>query len=197
MKYLYIILFLLLSLIVFSNKAFSADMKEAYFAGGCFWCMEAPFENLDGVQAAVSGYAGGEEDSPSYKDVSSGSTGHREAVRVTYDAEIISYEKLLEVFWKQIDPTDDEGQFVDRGFQYTTAIWFVDESEKRLAENSKSDHETNGTFGAPIVTPILPFTTFHRAEEEHQNYYQTNKLKYKYYRSRSGRDKYLKKIWDK
>ena len=195
MKYLYIILLILISIMAFSSKTFSVDIREAYFAGGCFWCMEGPFEKLEGVEAAVSGYAGGREEAPSYEDVASGSTGHRETVRVTYDADIVSYEELLSVFWKQIDPTDKGGQFVDRGFQYTTAIFYTDEKERILAEKSKSFHEEKGTFGAPIITPIIPYTTFHSAEEYHQNYHENHKFRYKYYRSRSGRDEYLKKTW--
>lgn len=193
MKYLYTILLLTVFMSTFS---YSQDMKEAYFAGGCFWCMEAPFENAPGVEAAVSGFAGGEEEFPTYEEVASGSTGHREAVRVTYDADIISYEELLEIFWKQIDPTDNGGQFVDRGFHYTTAIFYSSDLEREAAERSKNYHEERGTFGDLIVTPILPLTTFYRAEEEHQDYYKNHKLKYKYYRKRSGRDEYLKKIWE-
>ncbi len=193
MKYLYTILILTTLL---SAVSYPQDMKEAYFAGGCFWCMEEPFESAPGVEAAVSGFAGGEEEFPTYEEVASGSTGHREAVRVTYDADIISYDELLEIFWRQIDPTDNGGQFVDRGFQYTTAIFYTSDLERGAAEKSKNFHEERGTFGDPIVTPILPLTTFYRAEEEHQDYYKNHKLKYKYYRNRSGRDEYLKKIWE-
>ncbi len=193
MKYLYTILLLTAFL---PAASYSQDMREAYFAGGCFWCMEAPFERTPGVEAAVSGFAGGEEEFPTYKDVASGSTGHREAVRITYDADIISYDELLDIFWRQIDPTDNGGQFVDRGFQYTTAIFYTSQIEKEAAERSKNFYEEKGTFGAPIVTPILPLTTFYRAEEEHQDYYKNHKFKYNYYRKRSGRDEYLKKIWE-
>ena len=193
MKYLYSILILTAAL---SMAVYSQDMKEAYFAGGCFWCMEPPFEKVPGVEAAVSGFAGGEEEFPSYKDVASGKTGHREAVRITYDADIISYEELLDIFWRQIDPTDDGGQFVDRGFQYTTAIFYTSDLEKVAAENTKNYHEEKGTFTDPIVTDILPLTTFYRADDEHQDYYKNHKFKYKYYRKRSGRDEYLKKIWE-
>lgn len=192
MKYIYIIILMLVSM-----TAYGAEMKEAYFAGGCFWCMEAPFEEVEGVQAAVSGYAGGEEESPSYKDVAAGKTGHREAVRVTYDAQKISYVELLDIFWRQIDPTDDGGQFVDRGFQYTTAIFYTSDEERELAEATKRDLETKGIHGGNIVTAIIPHTTFYRAEEEHQNYYRDHKIKYKYYRSRSGRDDYLEGVWGK
>lgn len=193
MKYLYSILLFTVTL---SMASYSQDMKEAYFAGGCFWCMEHPFEEAAGVEAAVSGFAGGEEESPSYKDVASGKTGHREAVRVTYDADVISYEELLDIFWRQIDPTDDGGQFVDRGFQYTTAIFYTSDVEMAAAESSKDLHEEKGTFTDPIVTEILPLTTFYRAGDDHQDYYKNHKFKYKYYRKRSGRDEYLKKIWD-
>jgi len=171
-------------------------MKEAYFAGGCFWCMEAPFEEVSGVEAAVSGFAGGTEESPTYKEVASGATGHRETVRITYDADIISYNELLEIFWRQINPTDDGGQFVDRGFQYTTAIFYTSEEERLAAERSKKFYEDEGRFTDPIVTPIISFTTFYRAEEDHQDYYKNHKFKYKHYRKRSGRDEYFKKIWD-
>lgn len=171
--------------------------KKAVFAGGCFWCMEPPFEKLDGVISAVSGFAGGKEINPSYHLVSSGSTGHVEAVEVTYDPEIVSYEDLLQVFWRQINPTDSGGQFVDRGFQYTTAIFYFDDEQKKAAELSKKQLKNNKKIKGKIVTPIKKFTTFYPAEDYHQDYYKKSTLKYKYYRYRSGRDQYIDDVWGK
>ena len=176
----------------------SSGLQKATFAGGCFWCMEPPFEKLDGVQSVISGYAGGAEENPTYKAVSSGRTGHLEAIQVTYDPEQINYKRLLEVFWMNIDPTDSEGQFVDRGQQYTTAIFFHNEQQKILAEQSKAQLDSSGIFEAPIVTPIRVFKNFYPAEDYHQDYYKKNLLtvsKYKYYRTLSGRDRFLREHW--
>ena len=172
-----------------------ADYETAIFAGGCFWCMEPPFEKLDGVIDAVSGYTGGTLENPTYEQVSSGSTKHIEAVKVVYDAEEISYEELLDVFWRQIDPTDSGGQFVDRGYQYTSAIFYKTEEEKKLAEESLKALEASGRFEEEIVTPIREASEFYNAEEYHQDYYIKSDVKYKYYRSRSGRDEFLNKVW--
>ncbi len=165
----------------------------ATFAGGCFWCMVQPFEQLDGVHAVISGYAGGEEKEPTYEEVASGQTGHVEAVQVVYDPDIISYQQLLDVFWRQIDPTDPGGQFTDRGYQYTTAIFYHDEEQRRVAEASRErlDHR----FARPITTRIEPFTTFYLAEEYHQDYHSEHPLRYRLYRSGSGRDSYLERTW--
>lgn len=171
------------------------DYHRATFAGGCFWCMEHPFDELDGVIDVVSGYIGGTKENPTYKEVSAGGTGHREAVQVVYDPEVISYEKLLYVYWRQIDPTDKDGQFVDRGDQYTTAIFYYSDEQKELAEQSKKDMNDSGIFGDKIVTKIIKATTFYRAEEYHQDYYKKNPIRYSYYRERSGRDEYLDSIW--
>jgi methionine-S-sulfoxide reductase len=173
----------------------SAAEKEAYFAGGCFWCMEPPFEKLPGVISVISGYAGGKVENPSYNEVSSGVTGHRETVKINYDNSIITYTELLYVFWKQIDPTDSNGQFVDRGFEYTSGIFYIDEDQKYQAINSKDQLEKSGKFQKKIVTDIIPFTNFYAAEDYHQDYYKKNNLRYKYYRYNSGRDKFLKSIW--
>ncbi|WP_461205366.1 peptide-methionine (R)-S-oxide reductase MsrB [Clostridium sp. DL1XJH146] len=170
--------------------------EAAVFAGGCFWCMESPFEKLDGVKAVVSGYTGGDVVNPTYSEVSSGGTGHLESVFIIYDPEIVSYHVLLDVFWKQIDPTDAEGQFVDRGEQYSTAIFYKDEEQKRIAQISKKQLEETNIFEQPIVTKIISFNEFYIAEEYHQDYYLKNNLKYKYYRNASGRDDYLQEIWD-
>jgi peptide methionine sulfoxide reductase msrA/msrB len=181
--------------IVVFNLSFSKT-QQAIFAGGCFWCMEAPFEKLTGVSEVYSGFTGGDEKNPTYKDVANGKTGHREAVLVLFDDEKISYNKLLEVFWKQIDPTDANGQFVDRGFQYSTAIFYLNEEQKKLAEISKKNLEKLNLYDKKIVTPILPSKEFYKAEEYHQNFYKTHSIKYNYYRYRSGRDQFLKKIWE-
>ncbi len=165
----------------------------ATFAGGCFWCMEPPFEKLKGVSDVVSGYVGGTGENPTYEDYAS--KGHIEAVQITYGPSIISYNTLLDVFWRQINPTDAGGQFVDRGPQYRSAIFYHNEEQKSLAEKSKADLEKSGKFDKPIVTEILDASTFYKAEDYHQDYYKKNPIRYKYYRSRSGRDEYLEKIW--
>ena len=157
--------------------------------------MEPPFEKLDGVDDVISGYTGGTTVNPTYKEVSSDTTGHIESVRFSYDPEVVSYEKLLDVFWRQINPTDDGGQFVDRGSSYVTAIFYHTEEQKRLAEESKAALERSGRFDGPIVTPIRPAVTFYEAEDYHQDYYKKRPLRYKIYRSGSGRDRFLKKAW--
>ncbi|GAB4390719.1 MAG: peptide-methionine (R)-S-oxide reductase MsrB [Thermodesulfovibrionales bacterium] len=175
----------------------AAGLEKAVFAGGCFWCMEPPFEKLDGVVDVVSGYTGGHKVNPTYKEVSSGGTGHVEAVEITYDPSKVSYEELLEVFWRQIDPTDGGGQFVDRGTQYRSAIFYLDERQKDLAEKSRDRLAASGRFERPIVTEILPASAFYRAEDKHQDYYKKSTISYKYYRFRSGRDQFLDKVWGK
>ena len=168
---------------------------SAVFAGGCFWCTESDFEKVDGIVDAISGYTGGHVDNPTYKQVSAGGTGHIEAVKVIYDPSKISYEKLLEVLWRHIDPTDPGGQFVDRGSQYQSAIFYANDREKRLTETSRKRLAESGRFEKPIVTAILPLGKFYPAEEYHQNYYKKNPIRYKWYRSGSGRDQFLKKAW--
>ncbi|MBI9083649.1 MAG: peptide-methionine (S)-S-oxide reductase MsrA [Desulfobacterales bacterium] len=169
--------------------------KTAVFAGGCFWCTESDFEKIDGVVEVVSGYSGGRVENPSYEQVSAGGTGHVEVVRVTYDPARISYEDLLEVFWRHVDPTDPGGQFADRGAQYRSLILYGDETEKRLAEASKDRLARSGHFAKPIATEILPLGAFYEAEDYHQDYYKKNPLRYKWYRSGSGRDRFLEKAW--
>jgi peptide methionine sulfoxide reductase msrA/msrB len=171
------------------------DMKIATFAGGCFWCTEADFEKTDGVVKVISGYTGGKKENPTYEEVSAGKSGHVEAIQVYYDPAKITYEGLLEVFWRHIDPTDNGGQFVDRGGQYRSAIFYRDEEEKRLAEKSKETLEKSGKFPKPIATEILKLSKFYPAEEYHQDYYKKNPLRYQYYRSGSGRDQFLKESW--
>lgn len=169
--------------------------KVATFAGGCFWCTEADFEKLPGVVKVVSGYTGGHKEDPFYKEVSAGTTGHVEAIQVFYDPEKISYNELLDYFWRHIDPTDAGGQFVDRGSQYRSAIFYHNEEEKRLAEKSKEKLDNSGRFKKPIVTEIIPFMKFYEAEEYHQDYYKKHPWKYKFYRNDSGRDKFFKEVW--
>lgn len=173
----------------------SEATASAVFAGGCFWCTESDFEKVDGVIEAISGYTGGHFNNPTYQQVSGGGTGHVEAVKVIYDPAKINYEKLLEVFWQHVDPTDPGGQFVDRGLQYRSAIFCANEREKHLAEESKQRLETSGRFNKPIVTDILSLGDFFPAEDYHQDYYKKRPIRYKWYRSRSGRDQFLKKAW--
>ena len=171
--------------------------ETATLAGGCFWCVESDLEPLPGVKEVISGYTGGHKTNPAYKEVSSGTTGHKEAVQVIFDPKQISYSEVLDAFWKKINPLDGEGQFVDRGFQYSTGIFYHTEEQKQLALQSKKELETRGPFnGKKVVTPIRPFTVFYRAEDYHQNYYKENPLRYKFYRYRSGRDQFLAKTWE-
>ena len=167
----------------------------ATFAGGCFWCMEPPYDKLDGVIATVSGYTGGSKVDPTYEEVSAGGTGHTEAVRITYDPAKVSYERLLEVFWHNVDPLDAGGQFCDRGDQYRTGIFVHDEEQRRLAEASKRALEDSGRFDQPIVTEIVAAGAFYPAEDYHQDYYETNPIRYKFYRWNCGRDARLTQLW--
>jgi peptide methionine sulfoxide reductase msrA/msrB len=171
------------------------ELEIATFAGGCFWCMEPPFEMLDGVQTVTAGYTGGDVENPGYEEVTTGTTGHYEAVQITYDAEKISYEELLDVYWKQIDPTDVGGQFADQGPQYRTAIFYHDKTQKELAEKSKLQLESSGRYDKPIATQILPYSTFYPAEDYHQDYYKKNPTRYELYKKGSGREGYLKEAW--
>ena len=173
----------------------SGNLKKATFAGGCFWCMEPPFEKLDGVIDVTSGYSGGETENPTYKQVISGKTGHLETVQIIYDPAVISYEKLLEVFWRNIDPTDKGGQFADRGSQYGTAVFYHDDKQKELAEESRIKLSRSGKFDRPIITEIRPYTHFYPAENYHQNYYKTHSLHYNLYKKGSGRERFLEKKW--
>ncbi len=176
-------------------KAGPKNLKTATFAGGCFWCIESDFEKVDGVVEAISGYAGGHRQDPTYREVSAGGTGHTEAVQVHYDPDKISYKKLLDVFWRHMDPTDAGGQFVDRGSQYRPAIFYHDAEQKRQAEEAKAELEKSGRFSKPIVTEIVPLAEFYTAEDYHQDYYKKNPLRYKLYRFGSGRDQFLQKKW--
>ncbi|HDP24336.1 MAG TPA: peptide-methionine (S)-S-oxide reductase, partial [Deltaproteobacteria bacterium] len=170
-------------------------LEKATFAGGCFWCIESVFEKIDGVRDVISGYTGGTGSNPTYEEVSTGKTGHLEAVQVSYDPLKVSYRDLLDVFWRQIDPTDKGGSFVDRGSQYRSAIFYHNDEQKKLAQESREALERSGKFDKPIVTEILEAAEFNPAEEYHQDYYKKNPIRYKFYRSNSGRDQYLKKTW--
>jgi peptide methionine sulfoxide reductase msrA/msrB len=202
------VIIVITSLVLFSyqvrdrNEKMEKQMSDkpqktttAVFAGGCFWCTESDFEKVDGVIEAISGYTGGHVANPTYKQVSKGGTGHVEAVKVVYDPAKITYEKLLAVFWRHIDPTDGEGQFVDRGSQYRSVIFYANEEEKRLAEASKKSLAASGRFNRPIATDILPLDTFYPAEDYHQDYYKKNSIRYRWYRYGSGRDQFLEKVW--
>jgi len=167
----------------------------ATFAGGCFWCMEPPFDKLDGVISTISGYTGGTQPNPTYEQVSSGRTGHAEAVQVTYDPSRVSYEKLLDVFWHNIDPTVKDRQFCDVGSQYRSAIFVHDAGQRRAAEASRAELERSKPFKAAVVTPIVDAGVFYPAEDYHQDYYQKNPIRYRYYRAGCGRDARLQELW--
>ena len=196
-----------LSLIGFVPIAFAAQAQDgkqasmnprfekATFAGGCFWCVEAPFEKLPGVVTVTVGYTGGHLKNPTYEQVSAGGTGHAESVQIVYDPKVVSYEKLLDVFWHNIDPTAIDRQFCDSGHQYRSAIFYHSTQQEHLARNSKEALEKNKLFPGGIVTEIVPAGEFYRAEEYHQQYYKKNPLRYKFYRSGCGRDLRLKELW--
>ncbi|MBI3755474.1 MAG: peptide-methionine (S)-S-oxide reductase MsrA [Deltaproteobacteria bacterium] len=169
--------------------------EKATFAGGCFWCMEPPFASLKGVMSITVGYTGGHKKNPTYEEVSSGVTGHAEAIEILYDPAQITYSELLDVFWRNIDPITPNRQFVDVGTQYRSAIFYHTEEQRRLAEESKAKLEKSGKFDKPIATEITSATAFYKAEEYHQKYYKKNPIRYKFYRYNSGRDQYLKKTW--
>ncbi len=177
------------------TAAVSANTELAIFAGGCFWCMEPPFEKLPGVLAVTSGYTGGQQSHPTYHQVSAGGTGHAEAIEIVFDPVQVSYPQLLEILWMNIDPTDGSGQFVDRGNQYRSAVFYLNEEQRLLAETSKQALDKSGRFDKPIVTEIVPASTFYPAEEYHQDYYKKNPLRYKFYRYNSGRDRFLDEEW--
>ena len=206
MKRLFTPGFLALSALLMTVAAGTGDAKaappaqgrqlaKATFAGGCFWCMEGPFDKLDGVVSTTSGYTGGTRKNPTYEEVSSGGTGHTESVQVVYDPSKVSYQKLLEVFWHNVDPLVRNRQFCDIGEQYRSAIFYHDETQKRLAEASKA--EIQKRFKQPIQTEIMAASAYYPAEEYHQDYYKKNPLRYKFYRSGCGRDARLEELWGK
>jgi len=211
MKQLAILLLILLATslvtVVAANKK-DEDMTEtkqtaavpthtemAIFAGGCFWCMEPPFEKQPGVLSVTSGYTGGQKLNPTYHEVSTGGTGHTEAIKIIFDPAQISYPQLLDILWMNIDPTDGNGQFVDRGNQYRSAVFYLNEEQRLLAEASKQALGKSGRFNRPIVTEIVAASTFYPAEDYHQDYYKKNPLRYKFYRYNSGRDRFLDQEW--
>jgi peptide-methionine (S)-S-oxide reductase len=177
------------------EKTSPAGLAKATFAGGCFWCMQKPYDDLAGVVSTTVGYAGGTKKNPTYEEVSSGATGHAESVQVVYDPAKVSYVKLLDVFWHNVDPLAKNGQFCDHGTQYRTAIFFHDDMQKRAAEDSRKAIEASGRFKLPVVTEIVPAGTFWPAEDYHQSYYKKNPIRYKIYRSGCGRDARLKELW--
>ena len=186
----------LIPLFSLASTSVSLALDKAYFAGGCFWCMEAPFEKEPGVLSVISGFTGGHKPSPSYKDVSNGQTGHTEAIEILFDSNKTSYTRLLEIFWRQVDPTDNKGQFVDRGYQYRPGIFYVNDQQKTLAEKSRDELVRKKIFNCPLTIEITRFKSFHPAENYHQDYYKKNPLRYHYYRYRSGRDQFLEKAWN-
>lgn len=179
---------------IYVNKE---NIETATFAGGCFWCVESDFEKVDGVVAVISGYSGGQVKNPTYEDVSAGGTGHLEVVQVHYDPDTITYEALLDIFWRHVDPTDPGGQFVDRGPQYRTAIFYHTQEQRRAAEASKKELDASGKLDKAIATEIIKFSEFYEAETYHQDYYKKNPIRYKFYRTGSGRDRFLKSRWGK
>ncbi|MEE9259258.1 MAG: peptide-methionine (S)-S-oxide reductase MsrA [Nitrospinaceae bacterium] len=207
-KYNFPLIMVLFGLLVFALTGFSVSAGDnekgsklsgnvviATFAGGCFWCMETPYEKLPGIQKVISGFTGGQKKNPAYKEVAGGKTQHVEAVQVYYDPDQISYNDLLEVFWRNINPTDGGGQFVDRGKQYTTGIFVHSEEQKKLAERSKDRLEKSKRFKKKIVTGIYPASAFYPAEEYHQDFYKKSPIRYNIYRAGSGRDQFIEKVW--
>lgn len=186
---------LTITLMGFATVVAASGLEKATFAGGCFWCMEHPFDQLPGVVSVTSGYTGGHTKDPTYEEVSAGGTGHAESVQIVYDPSRISYEKLLDVFWHNIDPTVKDRQFCDSGHQYRSAIFYHNEEQHRLALLSKAALEKNKPFKGPIVTEIVQASTFYPAEEYHQHYYRKNPVRYKFYRYTCGRDQRLKELW--
>jgi methionine-S-sulfoxide reductase len=178
-----------------NEKTENNKLETATFAGGCFWCMQPPFQKLNGVVSTAVGYTGGRKENPTYEEVCSGRTGHTEAIQVTYDPSQVTYSELLDVFWRNIDPTDYNGQFADKGSQYRTAIFYHNEEQRSLAEASKEELEKSGKFSKPIATEIVPASKFYEAEDYHQEYYKKDPYRYKSYSYFSGREPYLKETW--
>jgi peptide methionine sulfoxide reductase msrA/msrB len=172
------------------------QLERATFAGGCFWCMVQPFEEMPGIEKVVSGYTGGHTENPTYKEVCTDTTGHYEAVQITFNPELFPYRKLLEIFWQQIDPTDPGGQFGDRGSSYKTGIFYHNEKQREEAEASKRELAASGKFSRPIATEIMPASAFYEAEEYHQDYHKKNPTHYKMYRHGSGRQAFIERNWD-
>lgn len=198
MKRFFVLFFALGGLVMTNDAASATKLETATFAGGCFWCMETPFEKIPGVKEVVSGYTGGRTENPTYEQICTGTTGHAEAVQVTFDPAKVSYDRLLDAFWRNIDPTTKDAQFADRGTQYRTAIFTHSDEQRKAAEASKDRLAKSGKFmGRPIVTEITPASTFYRAEEYHQNYCRKNPVRYNAYRIGSGRAGFLERLWGK
>ena len=178
-----------------ASAAADGGLAVATFAGGCFWCVESDFDQVPGVVDTISGYTGGTVENPTYRQVTAGGTGHREAVQVRYDPEQVSYERLLHIFWRSVDPTDGGGQFCDRGESYQSAIFAGNEEERRLAEASRARLEESGVLDAPVVTPIEAAGAFYPAEDYHQDYYTKNPIRYRFYRFSCGRDSRVRQVW--
>lgn len=195
MRIVLMAVFLVCAMLVAKDTGATMRTEKAIFAGGCFWCMESAFQDMPGVISVVSGYTGGKIPDPTYEQVSSGRTGHYEAIMIEYDPSQISYERFLEVFWTQIDPTDGDGQFADRGTPYHTAIFYLNDEQKKLAEESKQRLNASEKFSKPLLTPILLAQPFYVAEEHHQDYYKKNAKDYERYRQGSGRADFIKKTW--
>ena len=191
MKWIILTIFAALSLL--AHAASAQQLEKAVFAGGCFWCVESDFDKVPGVVSTVSGYTGGKTKDPTYRQVTAGGTGHYEAVEITYDPAKVSYEMLLAAFWRSVDPTDDGGQFCDRGQSYETAVFVANDKERTLAEASKKAAQE--LLDKPIVTPVLAAGPFYAAEDYHQNYYKNNPLRYRYYRYSCGRNRRVKEVW--
>lgn len=170
-------------------------IEKATFAGGCFWCMVKPFDSYEGIHSVISGYTGGDVENPTYEQVCTNSTGHKEAVQITFDSNVFPYEQLIELFWMQIDPTDPGGQFFDRGSSYETAIFYHSEEQRQIAERSKQELQDSGKFSQPIVTPIVEVKAFYPAEQYHQDYYKKNPTHYERYQVGSGRAGFIQKMW--
>lgn len=195
MKSLLKLLFILLPFLNLTAQVENNKIETAIFAGGCFWCVQPVFENVPGILSSIAGYTGGHVDNPTYEKVSHENTGHYESVEITFDPSMISYEAILQLFWKNVDPLDAKGQFCDRGDSYRSAIFYTNDTQKELAEKSKSDVEK--LLNAKVATEILPASKFFPAEEYHQYYHKKNPIRYKFYRTRCGRDKRLKEVWGK
>ena len=195
MKMLIITMLGLSGLLISTTVMAAANYEKATFAGGCFWCMEHPFDEIPGVISVTSGYTGGQKKNPTYGEVSAGGTGHAESVQVVYDPAKVTYDKLLNVFWHNIDPTTKDRQFCDSGHQYRSAIFYHNEEQYRLALESKVGLEKSKTFKEPVVTEIVRATEFYPAEDYHQHYYKKNPIRYKFYRTSCGRDRRLKELW--
>ena len=202
MKHKYFLPLILLVLVMAmpsysSQSSTNTDQQTAIFAGGCFWCMEADFDKIAGVTETLSGYIGGHVKNPSYKQVSAGNTGHTEAVQLRFNPDKVSYKQLLDIFWRNIDPTTNDKQFCDRGSQYRAEIFYQNPQQKKWAEQSKAQINKSKSFNGPIVTPVTSSSAFYVAEDYHQNFHTKNPLRYKLYRYNCGRDKRLKQLWDK